>query len=311
MGDVDGDAPGTISLQHVLVQGDSGLKHWRQDWQWEPTSQYDFKGDALWVSRDLTTAESVGAWVQKVTQVDDSPRYQCTAAWVMRGPRPYWECQAWSPLPRREFTQRSDYNVLDRRNRHWITAAGWLHEQDNRKLIVNAEGIREVAQEKGMDSYTRVADERCAPARAWWAAHREAWRAVQGVWAHVYGHHPRLQMRPRVEGHLLWERLFELTDTYVAAGLADWAALAEQAYAVIGSHVVHESSYTSPASELPKVLVGGDRDAAQPYAKGHGPEPARGLHHQRRMSAIQILWIRRKRHRGPEPAYCTFLLDAP
>ena len=244
--DVDGDAPGTISLQHVLVQGDSGLKHWRQDWQWEPTSQYDFKGDALWVSRDLTTAESVGAWVQKVTQVDDSPRYQCTAAWVMRGPRPYWECQAWSPLPRREFTQRSDYNVLDRRNRHWITAAGWLHEQDNRKLIVNAEGIREVAQEKGMDSYTRVADERCAPARAWWAAHREAWRAVQGVWAHVYGHHPRLQMRPRVEGHLLWERLFELTDTYVAAGLADWAALAEQAYAVIGSHVVHESSYTSP-----------------------------------------------------------------
>jgi hypothetical protein len=239
--EVDGDGPGLISLQHILVQGDTGLKHWRQDWQWEPAAQYDFKGNSTWESRPLSPSESTGAWLQKVAQVDDSPRYQCTAAWNMRGAQPNWECQAWSPLPRREFTIRNDYNVLDRRNRHWIQADGsWLHEQDNRKLIVNADGVREIAQEKGMDSYVRVPDERCASATAWWAANRDAWHAVQGVWAHVYEHHPRLQIRGRTNGALLWERLFEITDSFVASGLTDWEALAGQAHSVIHDYVVHE-----------------------------------------------------------------------
>jgi len=38
-------------------------------------------------------------------------------------------------LPRREYSKRSDYNVMMRGNHVEITDEGWLHEQDNEKVI--------------------------------------------------------------------------------------------------------------------------------------------------------------------------------
>lgn len=50
----------------------------------------------------------------------------------------YWENKTSSPLPRREYTKRDDYNVMLRGNRHEITDYGWMHEQDNDKMIRQA-----------------------------------------------------------------------------------------------------------------------------------------------------------------------------
>ena len=36
--------------------------------------------------------------------------------------------RTWRPLPRREYTRRSDYNALDVVNRHTIVRGGWTHE---------------------------------------------------------------------------------------------------------------------------------------------------------------------------------------
>ena len=36
--------------------------------------------------------------------------------------------RTWRPLPRREYTRRSDYNALDVVNRHTIVPGGWTHE---------------------------------------------------------------------------------------------------------------------------------------------------------------------------------------
>ena len=45
------------------------------------------------------------------------------------------ESEADAPLPRREYTKRNDYNVLKRINRHEIKDFGWVHEQDNLKIL--------------------------------------------------------------------------------------------------------------------------------------------------------------------------------
>jgi len=79
------DRPGFISLQHLLVTrmiGDDGkvagpfvIKHWRQDWEYEPFQQFVYRGRNTWQSADVPEPVREGAWRQSVYQVDDSPRY--------------------------------------------------------------------------------------------------------------------------------------------------------------------------------------------------------------------------------------------
>ena len=88
-------------------------------------------------------------------QVDDSPRYGGTASWVHVDGRHYWEGVADAPLPRREFSKRDDYNVMKRINHQEITTDGWLHEQDNDKILRDEKGDHLIAREKGWNTYTK------------------------------------------------------------------------------------------------------------------------------------------------------------
>ena len=76
-----------ISLQHFLLVGDDEdnpmvIKHWRQDWEYEPARIMDYDGNDDWHMIDLTSAEAAGTWSQSVYQVDDSPRYAAVARWT-------------------------------------------------------------------------------------------------------------------------------------------------------------------------------------------------------------------------------------
>ncbi len=68
-----------ISLQHLLVVGPDEapfvVKHWRQDWQYEPARVLTFVGGNAWAWRDVPVSERAGTWSQTVYQVDDAPRY--------------------------------------------------------------------------------------------------------------------------------------------------------------------------------------------------------------------------------------------
>jgi hypothetical protein len=59
-----------ISLQHILVieAGDQKfpIKHWRQDWRYEPASVLIFIGGNAWENRAVSTAEREGKWSQQV-----------------------------------------------------------------------------------------------------------------------------------------------------------------------------------------------------------------------------------------------------
>jgi hypothetical protein len=199
-----------IVLQHLLVIGDSMIiKHWRQDWIYENTDLHEFHKDNQWKYNSLKPKIVKGQWTQKVYQVDDSPRYEGSASWVHVDGRSYWENTADAPLPRREFSQRSDYNVMVRRNRQEITDDGWVHEQDNHKVL-REEDDKALASEKGWNTYKKVEDSKCQLAKDWWQEKQAYWHDVRKVWDELFAMKIDLEFEKLVEGQLLFVKLFML-----------------------------------------------------------------------------------------------------
>jgi hypothetical protein len=210
------DSPKKIVIQHLLVVGDSTvIKHWREDWVYEGTDVLAFDKDNTWKMTHLKPEEVKGKWVQKVFQVDDSPRYESIGTWVHVDGRHQWQSETDSPLPRREFTKRSDYNVLRRGNRVYLTDKGWMYEQDNKKIIRSAAGDKLLAQEKGYEEFTKAPEAEFKYAQGWWKKQESYWTDVRLVWDAVYAKHPVLKLEGKKEGKLLFERLFDLGDQSV------------------------------------------------------------------------------------------------
>lgn len=202
-----------IVLQHLLVIGDTMImKHWRQDWLYENTDFYSYNKDNSWVYKHQPKEEVKGQWTQKVYQVDDGPRYEGTSSWVHVDGRHYWENTADAPLPRREHTKRDDYNVMVRRNRQEITANGWIHEQDNDKIIRSANGDKLLAQEKGMNTYRKVDDAQCQLAKEWWEENKTYWADVRAVWDELFESKQTISIRRKVDDKILFMKLFALQD---------------------------------------------------------------------------------------------------
>lgn len=215
------DQSNKISLQHLLIVGTGEndiVKHWRQDWLYENTDMYYFYKDENWKYNKLSAKNAKGQWTQKVFQVDDSPRYEGSSTWVHVDGTDYWKNTTDAPLPRREHTKRNDYNVLKRRNIQEITSFGWIHEQDNDKIIREDKGNDVIlAQEKGMDIYTKVEDSKCKIAQNWWTVNNPVWTKVRSKWSNVYGRNIDLSLQKKVDGKTLFSKLFALKPTATQA----------------------------------------------------------------------------------------------
>ncbi|WP_299185724.1 DUF6607 family protein [uncultured Aquimarina sp.] len=207
------DEKDKISIQHILQVGNPAdphiVKHWRQDWEYENLNFYLYDGDNNWKYVQKPESEVSGQWSQKVFQVDDSPRYEGSASWVHVDGKSFWENSTPAPLPRREYTTRSDYNVTIRGNRHEITKTGWVHDQDNDKVI-REPGKEDViiAKEKGYNVYKRVDDKRCEVAANWWKEHNDKWAMVRGKWDEVFARNKDLSLEQKVENKALYKHLF-------------------------------------------------------------------------------------------------------
>lgn len=179
------DRPGFISLQHLLVMGEMVVKHWRQDWVYEPETIFEYRGANGWQRRSVSAAERRGKWAQLVYQIDDSPRYAAAAAWDhSRGVSRWTSPDTWRPLPRRDALKRNDYDVLAGVNRHVITPDGWAHEQDNTKLILRG-GERSLVREIGLNTYRRAEGLNRAAVEKYWRETGEYWAAVRELWADI------------------------------------------------------------------------------------------------------------------------------
>lgn len=208
-----------LVLQHLLIVNDDMIiKHWRQDWLHQNTEFYQFFKDKTWKYQKLNSKDVKGQWTQKVYQVDDSPRYEGTASWIHKDGKDYWMNVTDAPLPRREYTIRNDYNVMERRNIHEITKYGWLHEQDNRKLVRDENGNdTALAQEKGLDLYVKVADYKCKAAQKWWKENEVIWKNVRAKWQTVFDQDKTIELEKSVDNKPLFSHLFELKPTATKA----------------------------------------------------------------------------------------------
>jgi hypothetical protein len=190
------------------------IKHWRQDWLFENRDLYTYNAGNKWRYEKKTANDVAGQWTQKVFQVDDSPRYEGSATWVHVDGKSYWENTTPAPLARREYTTRSDYNILLRGNRQEVTDYGWLHDQDNHKVI-KEDGKEDVllAKEKGYNTYVKVTDSRCKAAADWWLENTEKWEIVRAKWDDVYSRNKDLSLEEKVDNKALYKHLFEDTIT--------------------------------------------------------------------------------------------------
>lgn len=183
-----------IVLQHLLVVSDGKggkpmvIKHWRQDWSYEPDSVLVYAGKGRWNLEAVPAAMRAGRWSQTVWQTDDSPRYGGWGQWTDEGGVRRWRSNwTWRPLARRDAVRNPPYDRYLAINRHSPTPAGWIHWQDNIKMgpepgTAGNGRIVPFVQESVLNTYTKASDFDVAAADAYWAATKEYWAAVRAAW---------------------------------------------------------------------------------------------------------------------------------
>ncbi len=207
-----------IAMQHLLVVGHGDevhvVKHWRQDWQYQGTEGYDFQGRNVWEPMAFDAEQAKGAWVQSVYQVDDSPRYWGIAKWEHRDGVSTWSGKTNRPLPRREFSKRSDYQVLGAVNTHVVTDTGWMHYQHNHKIDTDNPDHPVIALEMGANRYEKTTETDFTAAKEYWANTEAYWAEVRDVWAEVYGQNQTLKLKSKWKGDKMYAHIFDLADEY-------------------------------------------------------------------------------------------------
>ena len=202
-----------LIIQHILQMGkDSNayiMKHWRQDWNYQNREFLIYDHNNIWNKLEANYNSTKRQWTQKVFQVDDSPRYEGSASWAYIDDKIFWENNVDAPLPRRERSIRSDYNVLNRGNRIEITNEGWIHKQNNQKIL-RSDTANDVliASEYGINSYVKINNERCKYAKIWWNKKSEKWKIVRKEWELVFEQNDTISLKPNHEDKPLWEYLF-------------------------------------------------------------------------------------------------------
>jgi hypothetical protein len=173
-------------IQHLLVINDTMIiKHWREDWVFENQNLLQFEGDSKWSKNTINAKEAKGTWTQKVYGTTDEPRYEGFATWTHANGLSQWQDVADSPLPRREYTKRKDYNIMSRGNRISIHEDGYTHEQDNDKIKREGNDRTLIASEKGYNIYTKTDAKKCKAAEEWWSNNQAFWQDINRAWETV------------------------------------------------------------------------------------------------------------------------------
>jgi hypothetical protein len=229
------DSGDRIVLQHLLLVGDSVVKHWRQDWIWEAEYRFEFTDDQTWTRVPLSAEQTRGQWTQCVFEVSDAPRYCGTGAWNHRYGNATWTSdRSWRPLPRRDYTIRDDYTALNVENRHTITPTGWTHEQDNSKVVrVDGETREVLVREFGFNNYIRTDRTDFSAAYAYWDETSAYWAEVRDAWTRML-ENGGVVLDTEVDGMPVIDGLFELADAAREGEAIDPARID----AVFDAHVI-------------------------------------------------------------------------
>jgi len=242
-----------IRLQHLMVmfvadrdgkvQGPFVQKHWRQDWRYEDTDLHVFVGRNRWVHQTKTADEVRGLWSQAVFQVDDSPRYESIGEWEHYGSYSAWTSgRTARPLPRRESSVRSDYQILEGTNRHTLTPTGWVQEEDNLKLVLDAQGqpagdAPYLSREVGVARYEHIVDFDFSAGDQYWQRSGAFWGDVRAAWDAVYAERESFEYLEVVDGQEMFVPLFEYAERLAGGERYDAPVAAEIIRATFARHL--------------------------------------------------------------------------
>jgi hypothetical protein len=233
------DTGRTIVLQHILVAEAEGrvtiIKHWRQDWIYEPANFLVYEGPNRWKLETTPAALRAGRWSQTVWQTDDSPRYGALGEWTNEGGVSRWRSRwTWRPLARRDAVRSPVYDRYMAINRHSPTPTGWIHWQDNMKMGMRGSNLVPFVQEMTLNTYTRFDGFNAATADAYWAKTKDYWAAVRAAWATAIGRDGGVYVLEEAQtGSASGARLIGYADE-VEKGTLTTAQAISQARAVIG-----------------------------------------------------------------------------
>jgi len=225
---VSEDREDFVALQHVLVmrmlQKDGSesepfvTRHWRQEWRYEAEAALVYQGSNAWALKKIPEDRRRGTWLQSVYQVDDSPRYAAAGRWQHSDSFSTWiSDETWRPLPRREWSVRSDYQVLVGTNRHTITPTGWIQEENNLKLALDDNGkpreaIPYLAREYGVARYERIRNYDFTQGTDYFNKTEPFWAEVRGAWTRISKTQGGFKLRKPVDQGQLFVPFFEYAD---------------------------------------------------------------------------------------------------
>ena len=182
------DSGRRIVLQHILVVKDEDgkdipIKHWRQDWVYEPETYLVYADADEWRLEETPEKMRKGRWSQTVWQTDDSPRYGALGEWETQAGIARWRSNwTWRPLARRDAVRKPVYDRYYAINRHSLTPSGWIHWQDNTKMGEEDGELSAFVQEAVLNTYTKDDTFNAKRADLYWAATKDYWAAVRAEW---------------------------------------------------------------------------------------------------------------------------------
>ena len=214
-----------ISLQHILVirmQGSDKthvIKHWRQDWNYQDPVIFEYQGHQTWNKKKLQDSQVKGQWSQAVFHVDDSPRYKSHGSWIHAPNFSRWiSAETNRPLPRREYSVRSDYHLLRGFNKVIVTPYAWYHEQDNLKAVVHVPGYKinqYLAREIGFNRYERITDFDFSEGKKYWEKTKDYWKQVRLKWNELIKSKDTLKLKTKMYGKKSYESHFEFAQKLI------------------------------------------------------------------------------------------------
>lgn len=226
------DTGDRISLQHILVMYHQGqtilVKHWRQDWAYQPETVLTYAGPNQWTLTPVSAEERRGAWSQTVWQTDDSPRYGGVGRWSYDNGMTVWTSgPTWRPLARRDAVRNPVYDRYLGTNRHVIRPGGWVHIQDNVKMTGrNGGGPQAVVQEDVVNTYDASTAFEPKPGDDYWAATKDYWAEVRAAWDAVIAREGGVHVQEVAEtGAVTSAPLMDLADQINAGTLTAQAAV--------------------------------------------------------------------------------------
>lgn len=229
-----------IMLQHMLVadMGDTDfiIKHWRQDWEYEPEKILAYSDRNSWAYQPISEKRRNGRWSQTVYQVDDSPRYAGLGEWETQGGVRRWRSNwTWRPLARRDAVRDPVYDRYYSINRHSPMPNGWIHFQDNTKMGTVDGKLVPVVQEYVLNTYTKFDGYNVQAAEDYWTKTNGYWADVRASWEKVFASHNGVTVEEEAQtGTVISGELLEM-GTKIADGEMDTSSAMKKARELIAN----------------------------------------------------------------------------